>query len=284
MSYHTNASSATSLCYQLQTFKNALRFIKEKTIFALAVGLFAFNANAAIIIRIQPSASGTEVIATASGSHTIQTPKDVGQTFNNPAWIIPAAGIVNFVSAVSAPGPILARITVPDMTCTGTMGSGGINAANAVSVTGDEFGFSGGNLLVPPLKTVGDVVYTTGTMTFTGTLASLGFTAGTRSCTWGSGTQSLTITVLTSPAPTVTSLSPNNGPAAGGTSVTITGTDLTGATAVTIGGVAATNVTVVNATTITATTPAHASGAASVVVTTPGGAMPQIRSSPTHHC
>ena len=71
--------------------------------------------------------------------------------------------------------------------------------------------------------------------------------------------------------PTVTSIVPNTGPTAGGTSVTITGTNFTGATAVTIGGVAATGITVVNATTITATTPAGTAGAQDVVVTTPGG-------------
>ena len=75
----------------------------------------------------------------------------------------------------------------------------------------------------------------------------------------------------TAPAPTVTSLSPNSGTTAGGTSVTITGTNFTGATSVTFGGNAATNVTVVNATTITATTPAGTAGTASVIVTTPGG-------------
>src|SRR6202043_3405004 len=69
------------------------------------------------------------------------------------------------------------------------------------------------------------------------------------------------------PAPTVASITPNTGSAAGGTSVTITGTGfLTGAT-VTLGGTAATNVNVASATSITATTPAHASGAVSVVVT-----------------
>ncbi|OYV03817.1 MAG: hypothetical protein CFE26_20170, partial [Verrucomicrobiales bacterium VVV1] len=73
------------------------------------------------------------------------------------------------------------------------------------------------------------------------------------------------------PAPTVTSVSPSSGTTAGGTSVTITGTNFSGATAVTFGGNLATGVTVVNATTITATTPARAAGAASVVVTTPGG-------------
>ena len=63
------------------------------------------------------------------------------------------------------------------------------------------------------------------------------------------------------PAPTVSSIAPDLGPAGGGTGVTITGTGLrTGAT-VKLGGTAATGVTVVNSTTITATTAAHAAGA-----------------------
>jgi alpha-tubulin suppressor-like RCC1 family protein len=73
------------------------------------------------------------------------------------------------------------------------------------------------------------------------------------------------------PAPTVTSIAPAIGTTAGGTSVMITGTDFTGATGVTFGGVAAASFTVDSATQITATTPAHAAGAVSVEVTTPGG-------------
>ena len=72
-------------------------------------------------------------------------------------------------------------------------------------------------------------------------------------------------------APTVSSISPNQGPLAGGTSVTITGTNLTGATAVTIGGNTATGITVVNDTTITVTVPSGTAGAKDVVVTTAGG-------------
>lgn len=71
--------------------------------------------------------------------------------------------------------------------------------------------------------------------------------------------------------PQVTSVTPGNGLPSGGTSVTITGTHLTGATAVTFGGLAATAFTVINDITITATTPAHAAGAADVAVTTPSG-------------
>ncbi|MDB6120542.1 MAG: hypothetical protein JWO08_4323, partial [Verrucomicrobiaceae bacterium] len=57
----------------------------------------------------------------------------------------------------------------------------------------------------------------------------------------------------------------------GGTVLTITGTGFTGATSVTIGGTAATGLSVTNDTTLTCTTPAHAAGTASVLVTTSGG-------------
>lgn len=70
---------------------------------------------------------------------------------------------------------------------------------------------------------------------------------------------------------TLTTISPSSGAASGGVGVTLTGTGLTGATAVTFGGVAATSVNVVNATTVTAVTPAHAVGAADVVIATPAG-------------
>jgi hypothetical protein len=73
------------------------------------------------------------------------------------------------------------------------------------------------------------------------------------------------------PSPTVTSITPNSGTTLGGTAVTITGANFTGATSVTIGGTAATIVSVSGTTTILATTPAHAAGPASVVVTTTPG-------------
>ncbi len=73
-------------------------------------------------------------------------------------------------------------------------------------------------------------------------------------------------------APTVSSVTPNKGPVAGGTSVVIAGTNLADATSVTVGGTAAT-VTADTATSITATTPAGTAGAADVVVTTAGGSV-----------
>jgi hypothetical protein len=87
--------------------------------------------------------------------------------------------------------------------------------------------------------------------------------------------------------PTVTSVAPNTGPAAGGTAVTITGKGFQsgirqdsdqgpitggGSIGATIGGVACTQVAVVSDTKITCHTGAHAAGAAAVVVTTDAGA------------
>lgn len=72
-------------------------------------------------------------------------------------------------------------------------------------------------------------------------------------------------------APTVSAISAVSGPTGGGATVTITGASLTGATAVTIGGASATSITVVNDSTLTCITPAHGTGTASVLVTTPGG-------------
>ena len=74
-----------------------------------------------------------------------------------------------------------------------------------------------------------------------------------------------------SPAPTVSGVSPNNGPTTGGTAVTITGTGFQAGAGVTFGGTAATNVVVTNATQITATTPAHAAGGVNVVVANSDG-------------
>ncbi|MEI9982788.1 MAG: IPT/TIG domain-containing protein [Aliidongia sp.] len=71
--------------------------------------------------------------------------------------------------------------------------------------------------------------------------------------------------------PVVSSLSPSNGPAAGGTSVVITGSDLRGATAVKFGATAAASFTVNSATQITAVSPPEASGTVDITVATIGG-------------
>nr|WP_269330251.1 IPT/TIG domain-containing protein [Kineosporia babensis] len=67
-------------------------------------------------------------------------------------------------------------------------------------------------------------------------------------------------------APTVSNVSPDDGPVAGGTPVTITGTNFTNATGVRFGNVLGANPQVVNATTMTVTSPAGSAGTVPVTV------------------
>ncbi len=77
--------------------------------------------------------------------------------------------------------------------------------------------------------------------------------------------------VLPAAVPVISSITPNEGPEAGGTVVTIAGTGFTGATGVTFDGTAGTELNVVSDTEITVTTPAGTAGPADVVVASPAG-------------
>ena len=72
-------------------------------------------------------------------------------------------------------------------------------------------------------------------------------------------------------APTISAVSVARGSKSGGTAITITGTGFSAGATVAIGGTAATSVTVVSATSITATTPAHAGGDVDIVVRNTSG-------------
>lgn len=75
----------------------------------------------------------------------------------------------------------------------------------------------------------------------------------------------------TAEAPSVDSITPNEGDAAGGTEVTIVGSNLSAVTGVTFDAVAGTSLTLVDEYTLTVVTPAGAAGAVDVVVTNPTG-------------
>ena len=93
--------------------------------------------------------------------------------------------------------------------------------------------------------------------------------------TSGAGTSSASAADLyTYGSPTVTSVSTDVGPTAGGTSVTIAGTGFAPDSKVTFGSQAATAVTVTSSTSITATAPAGTAGSVDVTVTTPAGTSP----------
>lgn len=71
----------------------------------------------------------------------------------------------------------------------------------------------------------------------------------------------------TASAPTISSILPVSGGTSGGTVVTISGTGFSSGATVKFGGTLATSVSIASATSITATTPAHAGGKVDVVVT-----------------
>jgi hypothetical protein len=92
---------------------------------------------------------------------------------------------------------------------------------------------------------------------------------------WKAGTRVRTseVTALFSVGD-VTAVSPVSGPAAGGTVVTLTGVGMGEVTAVTFGGTAGTAISVnPGGTTLTVTTPAHATGAVNIVLTDDSGTV-----------
>ncbi|MCE9563947.1 MAG: IPT/TIG domain-containing protein, partial [Planctomycetes bacterium] len=154
-------------------------------------------------------------------------------------------------------------------------GTGSMLGGTTITITGTNF-YTGAIVTMvgaPTVQATNVVVVNSTTITATTPAHAAGFVDVVVSTASGNSLTSAAdgFTYVAVAAPTVTAVSPNSGPIAGGTSITITGTNLTGASAVTIGGAAATSFTVVNATTITAVTPAHAAGVVDVVVTTPGG-------------
>jgi hypothetical protein len=73
------------------------------------------------------------------------------------------------------------------------------------------------------------------------------------------------------PPPKIASISPNTGPAAGGTAVTVAGSDFSAGAKVNIGGIPSSSITSITATSISATTPAKIPGQADIEVINPDG-------------
>jgi hypothetical protein len=104
-----------------------------------------------------------------------------------------------------------------------------------------------------------------------GETVNLGLTGISGGATYGfQQLATLTIYDGTGSGVTITSLTPNSGPTAGGNVVAITGTNLVNATSVTFGGISAAILTN-NGVQITVTAPFHTAGTVDVVVNTPQG-------------
>jgi len=147
--------------------------------------------------------------------------------------------------------------------------SGPLAGQTAITITGT-------NLANPTSVTVGGAAATSITATATSITATTpAGTAGTQNVvvTTAGGSVIKTSAFTYVAAPTITSVSPATGPAAGGTQILIEGANLENPTSVTIGGAAAVVANVVADGKIRATTPAGTAGAQNIVVTTAGGSV-----------
>ncbi len=230
-----------------------------------------------------PAAGGTAVTLTGTGFTTGATVTIGGVAATNV--IVVSATSITAVTAAHAPGAVDVVVTNLDGQ-SGSLANGfTFVAAPTVTAISPVVGPAAG----------GTAVTLTGTGFTTGATVTIGGVAATNvvvvsatsitavTAAHAPGAVDVVVTNLDGQSgslangftfvapPTVTSISPVSGPAAGGTAVTLTGTDFTTGATVTIGGVAATNVIVVSATSITAVTAAHCAGAVDVVVTNPDG-------------
>lgn len=149
--------------------------------------------------------------------------------------------------------------------------SGTINGGTPVTVRGTGF-LAGATVKLAGISATAVTVVNSTTISATtpahaaGAVSVVVANTDTKSGTLNNG-YTYTAPPAPNPAPTVTSITPNSGTSNGGVLETIIGTGFLPGATVTLGGTAATSVTVVNSTSIAATTPAHAAGAVSVVVT-----------------
>lgn len=89
----------------------------------------------------------------------------------------------------------------------------------------------------------------------------------------GTNTNAVKAVIGIEAASTLTAITPQSGPASGGSGFILSGSGLSGATEVRFDGVPATSINVVDSNTITGVTPAHPDGVVDVVVQTPVGAV-----------
>ncbi|MEU8822293.1 IPT/TIG domain-containing protein [Streptomyces sp. NPDC048636] len=224
-----------------------------------------------------PATGGNTVILTGSG-FTGATAVMFGST---PATSF-TVGSPTQISAVAPPGTGTVQITVitPGGTSNGVSytytsapvltsispSQGSVNGGNTVTLTGS--GFTGATAVTFGFQPAVSFTVVSSTQITAvvppGSAGAVPVTVTTLGGTSGS------VTYIYLAAPALTSVVPNQGPTAGGTTVTLTGSGLLGATSVLFGATPATSFTVVSATQITATAP-PGSGTVQITVTTPGG-------------
>ena len=201
------------------------------------------------IITIPDGDVAEDKVITTAGSNSATAPL----TSSGP-WVMQMVAF----SAVSSPAPTVVSVS-PN--------NGSTAGGTLVTITGTNFA-SGATVTFGGLAATNVSVVNNNTMTATTPAGSTGAVTVTVTFNGQSGSLANGFTYVA--VPTVSSISPNGGPTAGGTGVTITGTNFAAGATVKFGSAGATNVNVANSTTITATTPAGSAGGVTVTVTVNG--------------
>jgi hypothetical protein len=228
-----------------------------------------------------PTSGGTAVTITGTNFATGAT-VTFGSTAATNVVVVSATQITATTPAGSA-GAVTVTVTVNGQSGSLTNGftyavaptvtsvspnSGPTAGGTAVTITGTNF--VAGATVTFGVAAASNVVVVSGTSITATTPAGSAGAVTVTVTNPGSQSGSLASGFTYVLVPTVSSISPNSGPPAGGTAVTITGTNFASGATVKFGSTAATNVVVVSSTSITATTPAESSGAVTVTVTVNG--------------
>jgi hypothetical protein len=246
----------------------AFTYIAPPTVTSVSPNTGPVAGGTAVTLTGANFASGATVTFGGTAATNVVVTNSTTITATTPAH---AAGsvAVTVTNSNGLSGNLATGFTyVAQPTVTGVSPNSGTTAGGtAVTITGTNF-VAGAGVTFGGTAATNVAVLNSTTITATTPAGSAGAVTVTVTVSGQSGSLANGYTYVV--APTVTSVSPNNGPAAGGTSVTITGTNFAAGATVTFGGTGATNVAVVNSTTITATTPAGSAGAVTVTVTVNG--------------
>ena len=246
---------------------NGFTYVAPPTVSGVSPSTGSTGGGTAVTITGTNFAAGASVTFGGTAATNVGVASSTSITATTPAG---SAGAVTVTVTVSGQSGSLTNgftyVVIPTVTGV-SPNSGSTAGGTAVTITGTNF--SAGATVTFGAAAATNVVVDSGTsITATTPAGSAGAVTVTVTVSGQSGSLASGFTYLGSP--TVTSISPNSGPTAGGTAVTITGTNFAAGASVTFGGTAATNVAVVNSTTITATSPAGSAGAVTVTVTVSG--------------
>ena len=261
-------------------------------------------------------------LPTVTGVSPSSGPTAGGTSVTVTGTNLTGASAVDFGTA--NPGTSISAVTATSLTVTSPAGTGTVdvtvttpNGTSAVNAPSDHFTYN-----APALPTVTGVSPSSGptaggtSVTVTGTnltgasavdfgtanpgtsISAVTATSLTVTSPAGTGTVDVTVTTpngtsaVNAPsdhftynaAPTVTNVSPNNGPQAGGNTVTVTGSGfVSGSTAVDFGPTAGTSVSVASGTSLTVSVPAGTGTVSVTVITTGGGSSTPLAGAYTYN-